>query len=265
MDHPQLTATLHSAGFLAAGEDAAALLASTGGDPERTDALLRRRLAGEPLPWLTGHTTFCGFDIAIRPGVYVPRRHSEALARRAAARLPARGSAADLCTGSGAIAAVLSTARPEARVVANDVDEGAVACAIANGVEAYRGDLFEGLPAELRGHLDVVVAVVPYVPTRELPFLQRDTFTFETALAYDGGPDGTRLLRRVIRGAASWLRPGGALLVELGGDQADLLAAAFHEYGYTGAAALTDEEGDVRGVEATLGPDVPAGLERANG
>jgi release factor glutamine methyltransferase len=82
--------------------------------------------------------------------------------------------------------------------------------------------------------------------------LQRDTFTFETALAYDGGPDGCAILRRAIAGAAAVLRPGGALLLELGGEQASLLApelAAFDE-----VVVLRDEDGDVRGVEATTPP-----------
>ncbi|HEX6387794.1 MAG TPA: methyltransferase, partial [Solirubrobacteraceae bacterium] len=151
----------------------------------------------------------------VDPGVYVPRWHSEQLAERAAARLPADGVAIDLCTGSGAIAKLLMTRRPGARVVATDVDGRAVACARANGVEAYEGDLFAPLPAGLVA--DVVVGVVPYVPTAELGLLQRDTFTFETTLGYEGGADGTDVLRRVITEAP--LRPGGALLLELGGDQ----------------------------------------------
>jgi release factor glutamine methyltransferase len=97
--------------------------------------------------------------------------------------------------------------------------------------------------------VDVVAGVVPYVPTGELSLLQRDTFTFETPLAYDGGPDGCAILRRAIAGAVAVLRPGGALLLELGGDQASLLApdlAAFDD-----VRVLRDEDGDVRGVEAT--------------
>src|SRR5207302_1592771 len=101
-------------------------------------------------------------------------------------------------TGSGAIARVLTTARPGARVVASDLDARAVACALTNGVEVYAGDLFGPLPQTLEGRVDVVVGVVPYVPTRELPLLQRDTFTFETPLSYDGGPDGAGILRRVL-------------------------------------------------------------------
>ena len=96
------------------------------------------------------------------------------------------------------------------------------------------GDLFEPLPDVVA---DVIVGVVPYVPTPDLPLLQRDTFTFETPLAYDGGTDGLDIVRRVIAEAPRHLR--GSLLLELGGDQ----AAAFD------AEEILDDEGDVRGIE----------------
>jgi len=252
-DRGPLAALLSSAGFIAADEEADELLAAAGGDTTHLARLVERRLTGEPLAWITGRLRFCGVDVRVDPGVYVPRWHSEQLARRAAGRLPDEGVAIDLCTGSGAIARVLMRARPRARVVATDVDERAVACATANGVEAHHGDLFEPLPPLLEGRVDVVVAVVPYVPTRELPMLQRDTFTFETALSYDGGPDGTTILRRVVVDSPRFVRPGGALLLELGGDQADVLGDDLARLGYIDVAVIRDEEGDVRGIEATLG------------
>ncbi|MEO6496688.1 MAG: methyltransferase, partial [Solirubrobacteraceae bacterium] len=183
--------------------------------------LVARRLTGEPLAWITGGTDFCGLRVCVHPGVYVPRPHSEGLARLAAQRLRAGGLAIDLCTGSGAIARVLADAHPSARVLATDVDERAVACARINRVEALHGDLFAPLPAELEARADVVVAVVPYVPTPDLALLQRDTLTFESAVPYDGGLDGLAVLRRVVAEAPRWLRPGGTLLLELGGGQAE--------------------------------------------
>ena len=253
-----LAARLAGAGFLAAQEEADALLACAAGDAARLQALVARRLTGEPLAWITGHVTFCGLEIRVDPGVYVPRWQSEPLARRALARLPADGVAVDLCTGTGAIARTLQAHRPGARVVASEVDPRAVACARANGVEVYPGDLFAPLPGALAGRVDVLVGVVPYVPMPELPRLQRDTFRFESALAYDGGPDGTEILRRVLTGGPRLLRPGGALLLELGGDQAGRLLGDLARLGYVEVAVLADEEGDVRGIEATLGARRPA-------
>jgi release factor glutamine methyltransferase len=134
------------------------------------------------------------------------------------------------------------------------VDAKAVACAITNDVDAYLGDLFTPLPDDLLSSVDVVVGVAPYVPTPELPLLQRDTFTFERPLSYDGGPDGTNILRRVIRDAPRLLRPGGALLLELGGDQPRLLTVELTDLGFVDVTMLTDEDGDARGLEATMGP-----------
>ena len=251
-----LTGLLEEGGFVAADEEAAELLAAAGGDRARLAALVARRLTGEPLAWVTGTVEFCGLTLRVDAGAYVPRWHSEPVAERAAARLPDGGVAVDLCTGTGAVAAVLRARRPAARVVATDLDPRAVACARANGVEAYAGDLFAGLPpavaAAVAGRADVVVGVVPYVPTPALPLLQRDTLTFESALAYDGGADGTAVLRRAVAGAARHLRPGGALVLELGGDEADALAGDLHTHGFTPAAVITDEDGDPRGIEATL-------------
>lgn len=245
---------LEAGGFIGPADEADALTAASAGDATRLEELLGRRLTGEPLAWITGSVTFCGTEIRVDPGVYVPRWHTEALALRAAARCPAAGVAVDLCTGSGAVAATIRRLRPAARVVATDLDERAVACARANGVETYSGDLFAAVPPDLKGRVDVLVAVVPYVPERELQYLHRDTLTFETTLAYLGGVDGTDVLRRVVTGAPAWLRPGGALLLELGGRQPELVRDDLTRYGYTAVTVLRDDEGDIRGVEATAGP-----------
>jgi release factor glutamine methyltransferase len=249
-DPESLRALLAREGFIAADEEAAALLGHAGRDPALLDAAVRRRLTGEPLAWITGRVVFCDVEVHIDPGVYVPRWLSEPLAQRAVERLPATGTAIDLCSGSGAIAKVLRARRPRARVVASDIDPRAVACAAANNVEVFLGDLFAPLPADLEGRVDVVVGVVPYVPTPELPLLQRDTFTFETPLSYDGGSDGTDILRRVIHDAVRFLRAGGWLLLELGGDQAALLEGDLIDLGYDRPEILADEDGDMRGIEA---------------
>jgi release factor glutamine methyltransferase len=247
-----LAELLADAGFVAAREEAGELLARAGGDVELLESLVARRLTGEPLAWITGSVSFCGLEIRVDRGVYVPRWQSEALACRAAERLPATGAAIDVCTGAGAIARTLMTRHPGARVVASDLDERAVACAAANGVEAYRGDLFAPLPRELEGDVDVVVGVVPYVPTSELSLLQRDTLAFESPLSYDGGADGTEILRRVLADSPRFLRRGGALLLELGGGEAEALRDDLGRLGYVDVAVLVDEDGDVRGIEATL-------------
>lgn len=251
-DLDQLTMVLAGAGFVAAAEEAEELLAGAHGDLELLGSLVARRMTGEPLAWITGGVEFCGVTVRVQPGVYVPRWQSEPLARRAVERLPAAGVAVDLCTGAGAIALTLAAARPAARVVATELDERSVACASTNGVEVYRGDLFDPLPDELRRRVDVVVAVVPYVPTAALALLPRDTLSFETPLAYDGGRDGTEILRRVLLDGLAFLRPGGALLLELGSEQADTLGPDLERLGYGEVVELADGDGDLRAIEATL-------------
>jgi release factor glutamine methyltransferase len=253
LPHRALAARLSTAGFVAAEEEADELIARAAGDVRLLESLVARRLTGEPLAWITGNISFCGLDILVHPGVYVPRWQTEPLARRAAERLPENGTAIDLCTGAGAIAKTLATARPDARVVASDLDARAVACAAANGVEVYCGDLFAPLPPALEGRTDVVVSVVPYVPTSALPLLPRDTLIFESPLSYDGGTDGTEILRRVLSDSRRFLRPGGALLLELGDEQAEALDDDLGRLGYVDVGVLVDEDGDVRGIEATLG------------
>jgi release factor glutamine methyltransferase len=249
-DRDALVALFSRSGFVAPEDEADDLIVHAAGDAERLRALVERRLTGEPLPWITGHMQFCEIEIRVDPGVYVPRWQSQALAHRAVTRLPPSGTAIDLCTGTGAIARVLSTAHPRARIVATDIDGRAIACALANGVEAFRGDLFAPLPRSLEGCADVVVGVVPYVPTTALALLQRDALAFESPLSYDGGPDGTDILRRVLHDSPRFLRPGGVLLLELGGEQAEALRDDMAHLGYDDVIVLLDDEGDVRGVEA---------------
>jgi release factor glutamine methyltransferase len=98
-----------------------------------------------------------------------------------------------------------------------------------------------------------VVSVVPYVPTPALSLLPRDTLTFESTVSYDGGSDGMEILRRVASDSVRYLRPGGALLLELGGEQADSLKPLLMGLGYLEVSVLEDEDGDVRGIEATWG------------
>ena len=181
----------------------------------------------------------------------MPRPFTQALARRAASLLPSGGVAVDLCTGSGAVAAVLGSAEPSATVLATDLDEAAVACARRNGVDARLGDLFTTLPAELRGRVDVVTVVPPYVPAAELRLLPRDVLAFEPRAALDGGPEGTTVQDRVVQEAPGWLVPGGRLLLELGGDQAPLLAAALEQAGFREIRTHRDEDGDDRWIEGS--------------
>ncbi|MHB1138189.1 MAG: N5-glutamine methyltransferase family protein [Microthrixaceae bacterium] len=245
-----MTRRLVAAGCVAAEEEARELLAARP-DGRVPEAWLRRREQGEPLPWITGSIEFCGHRVRVRSGVYVPRFQSEELARRAADLLPRHGCAVDLCTGAGAIAAHLQRTAPTATVLAVDVDPRAAACARDNGVVALAGDVDRALWAPRRA--DVVTAVCPYVPTGELALLPADVQRHEPRRALDGGADGTALLRRVIAAAAELLRPGGWLLVELGGTQDEVLSATLDAHGFVDTTTWRDAEGELRGLAARSG------------
>jgi release factor glutamine methyltransferase len=136
---------------------------------------------------------------------------------------------------------------PAATVVGVDVEIRAAACARRNGVPALVADLDRPLRAKA---FDVVTAVAPYVPTGELRLLPADVQRYEPRLALDGGDDGLDLVRRIVVSAARILRPGGWLLVELGGEQDQALSPTLAAYGFDRATASFDEDGDLRGVVA---------------
>ena len=200
---------LRAAGSVFA-EDEARLL----GDDE---ALIARRIAGERLEHVLGWTEFAGLRIEVDPGVFIPRPQTEALAEHAASLRPQ--VVLDLFAGSGAIACVVKAHNPGARVVAAELDPAALACARRNaehfGIEVVAADVDDGVPIELEGRVDVLTANVPYVPTGELVFVPHEG---EPPAALDGGRDGLDWVRRVAAIAPRWLRPGGALLIEIPAD-----------------------------------------------
>ncbi|MDT3399360.1 putative protein N(5)-glutamine methyltransferase [Streptomyces sp. B1866] len=242
---------LRTAGCVFA-EDEARLLATAAGSREELAALVDRRAAGLPLEHVVGWAEFGGLRIAVDPGVFVPRRRSEFLARRAAAlgrrAVAGAGRAAvvvDLCCGSGAVGAFLGDALGSVELYAADVDPAAVRCARRNvapyGGRVYEGDLYAPLPAALRGRVDVLVANAPYVPTDAVGLLPPEARLHEPRVALDGGADGLGVLRRVIAGAPGWLAPGGSLLVEASEPQAPELAEAAARAGLTPRVAGSEE------------------------
>jgi len=244
------TRRLAIAGCVAPEEEAAELASAAEDDDQLLGALVERRSTGEPLAWITGTAEFCGRSVAVVPGVYVPRWQSEPLAERAAELLPAAGRAIDLGTGSGAIALVLLDRCPTASVIGTERDPVAAGCARKNGVAVVEGDLFEGAPPSWKGTVDVIVAVLPYVPTNELAYLPRDVRDFEPSTALDGGDDGLVVVRRAVAEARQWLSLGGHLLLEIGGAQPDALLPTLEEAQFGAIGVIRDAEGDVRGIEA---------------
>jgi release factor glutamine methyltransferase len=225
-------------------EDESRLLVSAARTPDELDAMVQRRAAGLPLEQVLGWAEFCGLRIAVAPGVFVPRRRTEFLVRQAAALARPGEVIADLCCGVGAIAAALAAVVDRAQVYAADIDPVAVQCARQNVPgHVYQGDLYEPLPAGLRGRVGVLVANVPYVPTGEIGFLPPEARLHEPLAALDGGADGLDVLRRVAAGAPGWLAPGGHLLIETSEGQAPLAGAAFAASGLTVRVVSSADQG----------------------
>lgn len=227
---------LRAAGCVYAEEEARLLL-DTDGD---LDALVARRVAGEPLEWILGWAAFTeeagsGVRVRISPGVFVPRGRTIELALAAAELLPPTGTAVDLCCGSGAIAAFLHSCHPDATYYAADIDPVAVACARENlpFATVAVGDLFAPLPDHLRGQVDVITANTPYVPSDQVALLPPEARDHEPLHTLDGGPDGLDLLRRIATQAAAWLRPGGTVLIEINETQYDGAQVFFESAGLT--------------------------------
>jgi release factor glutamine methyltransferase len=220
-------ARLRAAGCVFA-EDEARLLVAAARTPGELEASVGRRVAGEPLEHVLGWAEFCGLRFAVEPGVFVPRRRTEFLVHEAARLAPPGALIVDLCCGTGALGAALAASLEGAEVHAVDIDPAAVRCARRNVPgTVYRGDLFEPLPSTLRGRVDMLLANVPYVPTREIELLPAEARLHEHRVALDGGADGLSVLRRVAAEAPQWLAPGGHLLIETSAAQAPQAITAF--------------------------------------
>ena len=228
---------LRAAGCVFAEEEAA-LLAETATSPDHLEALVAERVGGLPLEHVVGWAEFCGQRIVVTKGVFVPRHRTELLVDLATELKPAL--VVDLCCGSGAVGAVLQQRLPNATVYAADIDPTAVQCARQNLTNVFEGDLFDALPARLKGRIDVVVANVPYVPTDDIQFMPPEAREHEARVALDGGTDGLEVLRRVATHAKAWLRPGGHLMSETSARQAPAALDAFTTAGL--AAELITEE-----------------------
>ncbi|MFL6055958.1 MAG: putative protein N(5)-glutamine methyltransferase [Actinoallomurus sp.] len=239
-----VVARLRAAGCVFA-EDEARLLIDTARTSEELAAMVDRRVAGLPLEHVLGWAEFCGLRVAVEPGVYVPRRRTEFLVRQAAALAPRGAVVLDLCCGSGALGAALASALGTAEVHAADIDPAAVACARRNlapvGGRVYEGDLYEPLPATLRGRVDVLLANVPYVPTAEVALLPAEARDHEARVALDGGGDGLDVARRVTAAASAWLTPGGRLLFEASDRQVEQAVEIVEGAGLVSRAVTSDD------------------------
>lgn len=219
------------------------------------DALVGRRVAGEPVAYLTGRRGFWTFDLAVTPATLIPRPETELLVEHALKRLPSDADlhVADLGTGSGAIALALAKERPRARVIATDASEAALAVARANAaengidnIEFRHGSWFAPLAGE---RFDLIASNPPYIEVDD-PHLGEGDLRFEPMSALASGGDGLDDLRVIVGEAPSHLDDGGWLLVEHGWQQGAAVRALFVEAHFFDIGTVRDLEGRER---VTLG------------
>jgi release factor glutamine methyltransferase len=231
------------------------------------DAMVGRRLGGEPLQYVLGVWQFLGVELLVDPRVLIPRPETELVAQCAleeAERLGLRRGGGDvwsgtvtadvvvdLGTGSGALALALATELPDAEVWAIDTSEDALRVARANvagvggsaatRIRVAQGSWFDALPAELRGEVHVVVSNPPYIAEHEVAELPRSVIDWEPYGALVSGPTGLEAIEAVVAGAAEWLDPdGGVLICELAPHQSDAAAELARAAGFAEVSVQRD-------------------------
>lgn len=228
------------------------------------DAMVERRLAGEPLQYVLGEWSFRTLDLMVDRRVLIPRPETEQVVEFALEELDALAAesprVADLGTGSGAIALSVAVERPAARVWAGDVSADALAVARANlagighagtRVTLVEGSWFDALPRDLQGTLDLVISNPPYVAAADP--LPAEVADWEPVGALVPGPTGLEAIEEIVAGAPVWLRRPAALVVELAPSQADDAIARAHAAGFADARVAPDLTGRPRALVARLG------------
>lgn len=195
------------------------------------ESLVARRVAREPLAYITGFREFWNLAIEVTPAVLIPRPETELLIEAALEHFdhaqPVR--ILDVCTGSGCVAVGLGREFPRATLVASDISEDALEVArrnvarygLGSRVQCVRADLLSGIP----GPFDLIVANPPYVPTVDAPTLQPEVRHFEPPAALFAGQDGLQIVRRLVQEAAGALGRDGMLVFEFGAGQDEAVEA----------------------------------------
>ncbi|MEO6103107.1 MAG: peptide chain release factor N(5)-glutamine methyltransferase [Pseudoxanthomonas sp.] len=213
----------------------------------RFSGLLKARVEGSPVAYLTGRRGFWTMDLAVTPDTLIPRPETELLVELALARIPqdAKSRVADLGTGSGAIALAIALERPGCAVVATDASEAALVVARDNAqriavtnVEFRLGSWFAALAGE---RFDLIASNPPYIADGDAHLVEGD-LRFEPAFALSSGADGLDAIREIVVGAGLHLQSGGCLLIEHGWEQGAEVRALLVGQGFVDVATLRDLE-----------------------
>ncbi len=251
----------------AAGKTAAeflrdmSLYAAAGFDG-RVKEMLARRLAGEPVAYITGGWEFFGVPLEITRDVLIPRPDTEVMAEAAVElfrRRNGRPRILDLCAGSGCVGISLAVHMPGATVILVDNDRKALSVCRRN-VQKNRADTrvmcieadVTKKPPMLLGKFDLITCNAPYIPTAEIETLDASVKDYEPYRALDGGEDGLDVIRPVISLWKSVLKDNGTIMLEIGEGQSETVQQLLREAGFTSVGALRDTGGTDRVIVGRL-------------
>lgn len=227
----------------------------------RYEFMLSQRKKRIPLQHILGSAWFFGREFIVNENVLIPRPDTEILVEEALKQLRSGKSVLDVCTGSGCIILTLACEKILSEAVGTDLSAEALEVAGENAgrlkkeletpdVEFLRGDLCE----PVRGRLfDMIVSNPPYIRSSVIPKLAPEVRDHDPRMALDGGEDGLMFYRKIAKQAARLLRAGGALLFEIGYDQADAVRKIMRDAGFTDIAVRKDYGGNDRVVKGFYG------------
>jgi release factor glutamine methyltransferase len=229
----------------------------------RLRGMVKRRVAGEPLQYITGEVEFCGLRLLVDKRVLIPRPETELLVEVVAKRLKAESGErkaevkiVDVGTGSGCIAIALAKKLPEAEITAVDVSPEALEVARANGklqqieknVRFLESDLLKELPDSFV--VEAIVSNPPYIAEGELAKLPKEVRDFEPVRALAAGEDGLKVIRRLVMDARRILSPSGFVALEIGAGQRAAVEEIFGQHGFAVVEVVKDLQGFERVVVA---------------
>jgi len=216
--------------------------------------MVRRRVAGEPLQYITGEVEFCGLKFQVDKRVLIPRPETELLVETVVGRNPRK--IVDVGTGSGCIAIALAKKLPEAEISALDISPEALEVArgiaslhqIEKNIRFLESDLLEALSGSFV--VDTIVSNPPYIADRELAKLPKEVRDFEPVRALAAGEDGLKVIQRLVMDARRILSPSGFIALEIGAGQRAAVEEIFGQQGYVVVEVVKDLQGHERVIVA---------------
>ena len=224
--------------------------------------MTQRRLAGEPVAYITGSWEFYGVELDVTRDVFIPRPDTEVLVKAAVTLFSGRNGRPrilDLCAGSGCIGCALAVQMPGAKIILADNDLKALAVCrqnvaknrLENRVLCVEADATKK-PPMLMGKFDLLVCNAPYIPTAEIETLDSSVKDYEPTAALDGGADGLDIIRAVLKLWRSVLKEKGVMMLEIGEGQAQTVMELMRAAGFAGVRALQDTAGTERVIVGHL-------------